>query len=331
MPEFILNTEGINSRGGRILTNGLLLDRFSRNPVMLYNHDAGDGWQEDEKASEKVIGKWIDLRIEGDRLIGTPEFAEGNDRAESIKKKVEQGIINATSLGLRVLDHSYDPENMIFGQTDATITKAEILEISLVAIPSNPETTRLAWNKSDKYLAFSFNNQLKPNGEQSMKVVLEKLNLKEGATESQVLNAINQMDEDKKRVERELGEAKQTIQKMQADAQNAECTRLLDDAIRQGKITESDREAYSALYEKDPKGTEAKLAAKKPYKSPMDEIKAPDKGEGKRVSFNQKWLEYCRKNGDTTIQVFMANWVAEDPVNAQEAYKKEFGKEFQSN
>ena len=66
------------------------LSRLNDIGVVLFNHDR-----------DKVIGKVIDARIEGDRGKATIEF-DDDDFSASIKKKVDNGTLKAVSVGYLV-------------------------------------------------------------------------------------------------------------------------------------------------------------------------------------------------------------------------------------
>lgn len=130
---FCLSDESLNSYGYRVLTKGIDLSRFLKNPIMFYNHASDKG----------VIGKWKDVRIENGKLLGVPIFDTNDNFAKTIKSKVLQGFISACSIGFRVLAISEDKKDMVSGQKYPTITKSELYEVSLVDIPSNANAVKL--------------------------------------------------------------------------------------------------------------------------------------------------------------------------------------------
>jgi hypothetical protein len=86
-----------------------------------------------------VIGKWTNIRVEGARLLAEPVFDQGDEGASSIAGKVERGFIKACSMGLLYLR-----ENMKLAQDGIyDLIKSELLEVSIVAIPSNANALRL--------------------------------------------------------------------------------------------------------------------------------------------------------------------------------------------
>lgn len=131
--KFICSDNGINSYGFRVLTSGIDLSGFKNNPVGLFNHCNDD----DDPSYNGPICIWPDLAVEGDTLTGTPTFDMKDLKAAEVARKVEEGFLNAASIGFQILAISEDPADMLRGQTLPTITKCRLMEISIVDIPSN--------------------------------------------------------------------------------------------------------------------------------------------------------------------------------------------------
>lgn len=131
--KFICSDNGINSYGFRVLSSGIDLTGFKKNPVGLFNHCNDD----DDPNYNGPICVWPDLTFEGDNLVGTPVFDMKDPKAAEIARKVEEGFLNACSIGFQILAISEDPADMLPGQVYPTITKCRLMEISIVDIPSN--------------------------------------------------------------------------------------------------------------------------------------------------------------------------------------------------
>ncbi len=143
---FKVSDESVNDAGFRILTEGIDFTSFIKNPVMLWRHERYD-------SRLLPIGRWENLKIENGALTAEAVLDEFDPFAKQIKSKVDQGFINACSIGIQVLEVSMDPELMLPGQTRGTVTKCVLLEISLVDIPGNKNSVRLY--KDDKIIALS--------------------------------------------------------------------------------------------------------------------------------------------------------------------------------
>lgn len=140
---FILTDNSINAYGFRVLTEGINLDRFKKNPILLWMHYRDEGT--DRWCDYKPIGHWEDIVYDKDNgtLSAVPYFDLTDDLSKQICSKVEEGTINATSIGFRIIETSEDKKYLLPGQTRATVTKSEIMECSLVDIPANANAVRL--------------------------------------------------------------------------------------------------------------------------------------------------------------------------------------------
>lgn len=143
--KFKLSDSSVNDYGTRVLTDGISIDRFKLNPIMLWMHRRDDGGFFDNPAP-LPIGRWENISKEGDDLFAEAVFDENDEFSMQIKDKIDQKIINAASPGFVIIDLSEDPAVMLPGQTRATISKSELVEASIVDIPGNKNSVRL-YNK----------------------------------------------------------------------------------------------------------------------------------------------------------------------------------------
>lgn len=136
--DVIISTSGLNCYGGRILTGGIDLEQYRRNPVLLWMH------RRSFEGDSMPIGRIENLRVEGDRLIGTPVFDLDDDFARRVAGKWEAGFLRMASAGVEILETSEAPEHLIQGQTHPTITRCRLEEVSIVDIGGNDEALQLA-------------------------------------------------------------------------------------------------------------------------------------------------------------------------------------------
>lgn len=129
MKEFILNDQSVNDKGFRVLTSGINLDRFLKNPVLLYNHDRSKG----------VGGKWENVRKDGDRLLGTPVFDADHEPGKTLGEQVAGGFLRAASIGID------DVEMEEIGGV-VTAVRCTLIECSVVDIPANANAVSLYRN-----------------------------------------------------------------------------------------------------------------------------------------------------------------------------------------
>ncbi len=123
-----ITNERLNSYGTRVLTSGMDLSQYERNPVLLYMHQRGE-----------VIGYVKDLKVEGDEVTGELMFDEASELSQRCKKQWEFGSLKMVSVGLDVLELSEDKKYLVEGQTCPTVTRSKLFEVSLVDIGANDD------------------------------------------------------------------------------------------------------------------------------------------------------------------------------------------------
>lgn len=236
----------MNSYGTRILTAGIDLEQYRRNPVLLWMH------RRNYQDTAGPIGRIENLRLDGTRLIGTPVFDQNDPFAKQIQSKWENGFLRMASAGLELLEVSDDPSLAFDGQTRATVTRSKLVEVSIVDIGSNDEALKLY--ESGKILTLAAGEEhkslpmLKLNadpeqreGEECNKQKIEKqmnkefltlLGLPETATEEQALASLRLLKTRADQVE--------TIQL-------AAVTAAVDNAIAERRIMAENRDHFIAL------------------------------------------------------------------------------------
>lgn len=129
-------TDGcLNSYGFRVLTEGIDLSRYTANPVLLYMHERGN-----------IIGMLKDLKAEDGALTAEPVFDEASEQSRVCKRQYEFGSLRMASVSLEILDTSEAAEDLVAGQTRPTVTRSQLMEVSLVDIGANPNSIRLTKN-----------------------------------------------------------------------------------------------------------------------------------------------------------------------------------------
>lgn len=147
---FVASDESVDRYGDIIRANGWQLDNFRKNPVLLFAH----------QSRAMPVGKVEPIAVEGSKLIAHAEFMpEGmNDFADDVWKAVDAGFLNASSVGFMPLA----PPNPIFdadGQwTGFEYVAQELLELSVVPVPANPNALQLARDLkiADAHVPFLF-------------------------------------------------------------------------------------------------------------------------------------------------------------------------------
>ena len=126
--EVIASTSVIDRQGESIDQSGWELDNFLKNPVMLWAHNYG----------ELPVGVAEQVEVNDTGLVIKGRFADGkaNPKAEQIRLLYEDEILKTVSVG-------FIPKE----RNGNIITKAELLEVSFVPVPANPEALSLALAK----------------------------------------------------------------------------------------------------------------------------------------------------------------------------------------
>lgn len=137
MKDVIISTEAVNSYGSRVLTDGIDISQYLRNPVLLWMHRRS--WE----PGAMPIGKIENLRVEDGRLIGTPVFDQNDDFARQIESKWQNGFLRMASAGLEPIETTPDPALVQPGQTRETVTRCKLVEVSIVDIGGNDEALQL--------------------------------------------------------------------------------------------------------------------------------------------------------------------------------------------
>ena len=127
---FLASTSSIDRQGDSIDQKGWELRNFMNNPVILWAH----------RYDELPLGKVIELSVTESGLEAEIVFADesANPKAQQVKELVDQGILNAVSVGFIPKERSGN-----------IITSAELLEISIVPVPANQDALALAYKEMD--------------------------------------------------------------------------------------------------------------------------------------------------------------------------------------
>ncbi len=133
---YVITTGAVNCYGYRILTDGVDYTQYQNNPVLLWMHIRADG---NNKNQILPLGRMVEIRREGDALTGQPEFDENDSFAMSVFNKYENGTLNMLSLGAKSVETSEDPQYMLPGQTNPTVIRCKVTDISAVDIGGNDQ------------------------------------------------------------------------------------------------------------------------------------------------------------------------------------------------
>ena len=99
----------MNSYGFRLLTSGVDMEQYQRNPVLLYMHERG-----------KVIGTVENIAVEGQDLVGELVFDEVTSKSKEVAAQWDKGSLRMVSAGLEIIETSDDQSLLLPGQTGPT-------------------------------------------------------------------------------------------------------------------------------------------------------------------------------------------------------------------
>lgn len=234
--EFCLTDDSVNVYGYRLLTSGLLMDEVKKNPIGFKMHDRDNG----------VVVRWEDFRIDGDKVYAKPVINLAHPQGESIVSEIENGFLNAASVGRIVcLDASDEKELMLPGQTGLTITEWFPREISLVDIPGNYNALANLFDENDNELNLA--DFVKPKINTMKKIILTAavlgaLNLSDNSSDDDANGVLQDLIDNAKKVpglEKDLADKATALTAKEQelkDLQSANVAKEVQDLLAQGKV-----------------------------------------------------------------------------------------------
>ncbi len=232
-----ISNDSLNSYGTRVLTAGMNVEQYCRNPVLLYMHERGN-----------VIGYVKDVKVEDGEVTGELVFDEATELSKRCKKQFEFGSLKMVSAGLDIIELSEEPALLVAGQTSPTITKSKLFEVSVVDIGANDDA--LVLKKDGRRITLgrdgecplpelSNNNNQKTKSEMEQKAIALQLGLPETATDAEIAEKLG-----------ELKAAKEENAKLQQEKDAltlASITSLVEKAIGEKRITADKKDEFISL------------------------------------------------------------------------------------
>lgn len=209
--KFTVSDGTLNSYGSVILTSGINIARFQRNPIMLYMHDRDKG----------VIGRWENITKEGDRLTAEAVFDDATELGAKVKHQVEGGFLRSASIGI---------ENCKCKTINGvpTIVECDLIEISIVDVPANENAVKLfkkGWKPVRTLSELQKDQPNQDNNDGSLRTrIIDVLGLSETVTDKDIIEHIKTLLNEPSSVEKEV-----------------------EDAINNGLISASDRKSFMAM------------------------------------------------------------------------------------
>lgn len=123
---FVIASEDVDRVGDVLVISGMRYENYMKNPVVLWNHDS----------SSLPVGKVEAFEIVGSKVIAKVRFSETNETAVKIRNLIDEGILNAVSVGfMPIRSEPIVEKDTVKGYR---YLEWELLEVSIVNIPANP-------------------------------------------------------------------------------------------------------------------------------------------------------------------------------------------------
>ena len=285
MASFVLNDESVmTSHGFMLLNKGGRFERFRANPVMLDAHE-----------SCEVIGRWLNLRVEGTCLIADTEFDMEDPEAVKISGKVERGFIKGASMGIHINDAEL--MNVPGKGYVPVITDWELMEASPVGVPSNAGSLKL-YESDGKTLMLAEEVKLSIDTIITQKQKMDKITL--SAEAAKVLGTSKEPDATELNAAvmelsakaKAATTAKEKAEGELAQHKKAQAKGLVELAVKDGRITADKRESFEKLAESDYKQAEDLLNSIPKKESLSSQTKNGAGSAKNREGWNYlKWLK----------------------------------------
>lgn len=308
-----ISDSSLNSYGTRVLTSGVDLVQFRKNPVLLWMHNRAWRGQQSEVLP---LGYVENIQVEGDSITGELVFDEQDEFAKQIASKWDGGILRMVSPNFDIIAVDESPDLAVPGQTRATITKAKLVEVSVVDIGGNDNNIALQYQGKELKLseggefpeipAIQLHNPKKE--EMSYKTIALKLGLNEDAPEDKVLSEVSVL----------LGykTANETLRKELDDLKLSGITGKVNAAVTAGLLPADKAADMIALGKMDEKQLDTVLSLlHKPVK-PTTVINTPANGGNVELSKAQKlsdipekdWTDLRENNSAEYIRLYKAQF-----------------------
>jgi HK97 family phage prohead protease len=234
-----LTNDSLNSYGYRVLTAGVDISQYQRNPVVLYMHTRG-----------QIVGILKDIQKEDDEITAEIVFDEATDLSKRCKKQWEFGSLRMVSIGFDVIETSDAPEHIIAGQRFPTVVKSRLYEVSVVDIGANDDAIKLRKNGKLMTLGDGGDCPLPPLDNKltnkSPQMELKALALQLGLPETADEAAVNAQLAKLKAAEEEAATLRADKEKLEEDA----ITAAVDTAIAERRLAADKKQQFVGLGKK---------------------------------------------------------------------------------
>nr|DAP73054.1 MAG TPA: prohead serine protease [Caudoviricetes sp.] len=302
-----ISNDSLNSYGFRVLTDGLDVMQYNRNPVLLYMHERGN-----------VIGYVKDLKVENNEVTGELMFDCASELSQRCKKQFEFGSLRMVSAGLEILETSEDTDLLVPGQTRPTITKSKLFEVSVADVGANDDA--LVLHKDGKRVTLgrdgecdlpllNNNNKNQKTEEMENKTIALQLGLPETATEAEISAKFAEL--------KQLKEENTSLLKEKETLALVNITNLVTQAIAEKRLEEKDKDQFVELGKKI--GAE-ELEKTLKAMHPAVKLSSVLGHQGGAPAGEQKYTKLSEVPADQ-----IATLRADNPEEYKQLYKAEYG------
>lgn len=339
----IVISEKVNKFGFRALVDGIDLDQYLLNPIMLWMHYRAFG---DKASAYLPIGNVKELKVEviediGKCITGLPFFDDTDDFAVSLYNKYENGTLRMASAGLLPVEWSEDLDLVIPGQRGATLVRSILEEISMVDIGADNNALSIAlYDVNHNRIELSLNSEnaaiplinIDKTEMDKIELTAAKAAALLGVTEletseqfeTKIMEVVQLAARQKTQIEtltREKTEAETKLEEAEKLQLSAKIETLVQGAVDDRKITADEKPEYVKLASASYETVEKLLGTKAGNPTVQSHL------EGKRTSTvnlyaNKTWSE-LDKGG------LLVKLKAEDRNLFKELFKQEFSKEYE--
>lgn len=124
-------SDATKDRYGESVKQDWQLGNFKKNPIGIWNHRGGDKIE-----PEDVLAKWDDFETVGEETFATAQFDTENPKAMFVFGQYVRKFLRTVSVG-------FIPHSLSFDDDTPVLEDNELLEISFVPIPANPNAISL--------------------------------------------------------------------------------------------------------------------------------------------------------------------------------------------
>lgn len=136
----LISDSSVNSYGFRVLTEGIDLSQYKRNPLLLWMHRRATFGTKEEVLPLGIVE---DLEVKDGALYGVPVISSVDEFSGNILKLWEEGTVKMVSARFDDPVFSVEPQYLMPDQLGATVIKCKLTEVSIVDIGANDNALQL--------------------------------------------------------------------------------------------------------------------------------------------------------------------------------------------